>query len=276
VFSFVNLMDLKNILITGAAGSVGKTLREGLRGVYQVVRVSDIVDLGPAGPGEELNRAELADLADVEAACAGMDAVIHLGAVSREACFDEILGPNIIGVYNLFEAARRCGVKRVIFASSNHAVGFYEVGTPLGVVEAARPDGFYGAAKAFGEGLAVLYHRKWGLESASLRIGSFRELPTEVRHLSTWLSPRDMVQLVRCCLEAPVLGCAVLYGVSGNSRKWWNNPDADRLGYRPKDNAEWYADKITGSALPVDTDDPAERYMGGFIAAIDYGKTNRE
>ena len=268
-------MDLKRILITGAAGSIGKSLRSGLAGHYQFIRLSDIVDLDAVRPGEETNHADLEILSDVETACAGMDAVIHLGAVASEAGFDTILGPNIIGVYNLFEAAHRSGVKRVVFASSNHAVGLYEVGTPLGVVEAARPDGFYGAAKAFGESLAVLYHRKWGLESASLRIGSFLQQPTEVRHLSTWLSPRDMVHLVRCCLEAPELGCAVLYGVSANTRNWWNNSEAERLGYRPQDNAERYAKIIESSALPIENTDPAKRYMGGFIAAVDYGKTNQ-
>lgn len=269
-------MVMKKILVTGASGSIGQTVRKGLRNHHRFLRLSDIESLDPPVAGEELNHANLENLTEMMRACDGMDAVVHLGALAIEAPFSKILGPNIIGVHNVFEAARRCGVKRVVFASSNHAVGLYEVGTPLGVHEAPRPDGFYGASKAFGEGLAVLYHQKWGIESACLRIGSFLDKPSEIRHLSTWISPRDMVQLVECCLDAPELGCVILYGVSGNERNWWGNPNAKRLGYEPVDNAEEYASKIAGSGTSASRINPAERYMGGFLAAIDYGKKDQE
>jgi uronate dehydrogenase len=264
-------MTIEKVLITGAAGSIGAVLRSGLAGHYQL-RLSDVAPLGAPGRGEEHDGAELSDLAQVEAAMAGMDAVVHLGAIATEADFDSLLGPNFIGAYNVFEAARRQGVRRVVYASSNHAVGFYPTDRRIGPDVAQRPDGFYGVGKAFGENLGCLYFHKWGIECACLRIGSFLVAPTETRHLSTWISHGDMVRLVRCCLDAPLVGFAVLYGVSANTRGWWDNPDAARLGYHPQDNAEDYAEDIPRAAPPADPKDPAVRFMGGFIAAIDYDR----
>lgn len=266
-------MATDRVLITGAAGSIGQCLRKGLQGHYSLLRLSDVAPLGRPESGEEMATAELSKFDDVMRITGGIDAIIHLGAISTEASFDALVGPNFIGTYNIFEAARRQGVGRVIFASSNHAIGFYPVTERIGIDVAQRPDSFYGVSKAFGENLAVLYHQKWGLESASLRIGSFLDKPTERRHLYTWLSHIDMVRLARACLDASDLGCAVLYGMSANQRSWWDNPDAERLGYAPIDNAEDYAAEILAVAPPDDPADPADRFMGGFIAAIDYGKT---
>ncbi len=232
---------MKHILITGAAGAIGKTLRAGLRGHYPLLRLSDVRDLEPVESGEELNTADLRDYAAVKTATTAINCVVHLGGIPKEASWPSILEANIIGTYNLFEAARECGVKRVIFASSNHAVGFHRASRSIGIDVAPRPDSRYGVSKVYGEAMGRLYADKHGISVACLRIGSFREQPEDARQLSTWISPRDMVHLVRCCIDAPDYRYLVLYGVSNNTRSRWQNPQAARIGYAPEDNAEDYA-----------------------------------
>ncbi len=264
---------MKRILITGAAGYIGGILRRELRGRYPVLRLSDIADMGTPGAGEEIVACDLADAGGVEAMMAGVDAVVHLGAISTEDSFDRILAANIVGTYNVFEGARRQGVPRVVFASSNHAIGFYERAQPVGLDAAFRPDSRYGVSKAFGEIVARYYFDKFGLESASLRIGTAAEAPQEERHLSTWISPSDLVQLVGRCLDARPLGCAVVYGVSNNSRGWWSNEQAGHLGFLPADTADDYAEDILAAAEPaLDPDDPARLYQGGCLAALEYAR----
>lgn len=265
-------MAIDTVVMTGAAGAIGSVLRAGLEGAYRKLVLSDIVPIDDLGPGETFVKAELSDIGQVEKVLAGADAVIHLGAYPNEKPFEDILHSNYIGTYNVFEAARRQGVKRMVFASSNHAIGFYPVGTRIGPDVRQMPDGFYGVGKAFGENLACLYFNKWGLESVCLRIGSFQDRPKEPRHLSTWLSHGDTVRLVQAALDAPEVGYTIVYGASNNDRGWWDNPGADVIGYRPQDNAETFAEEILSKAEPADPDDPAERFQGGFIAAIDYGK----
>lgn len=252
---------MNHILITGAAGAIGSTLRTGLRGCYPLLRLSDVNTMAAAGPGEELAPADLRDYAAVKAAMAGIDCVVHLGGIPREAPWPAILEANIIGTYNLFEAARECGVKRVIFASSNHAVGFHRSSRTIGIDVEPRPDSRYGVSKVYGEALGRLYADKHGISVACLRIGSFREQPADIRQLSTWISPRDMVQLVRCCIDAPEYRYLVLYGVSNNSRARWTNPHAARIGYMPQDNAEDYT---TALANRTATGAAAEFHGGSF------------
>ncbi len=259
---------MNRILMTGAAGRIGAVLRPALRGRYPVLRLSDIAELGEAEPGEEIVTCDLHDAKAVEAMMDGVDAVVHLGAVSGEDTFDRILAANIVGAYNVFEGARRQGASRIVFASSNHAIGFHERTERIGLDASYRPDTRYGVSKAFGEILARYYFDKFGLESASLRIGTSLERPRDERHLSTWISDPDLVRLVRRCLEARPLGCAVIYGVSNNTRCWWNNDRAAHIGYRPRDNAEDYAEEILASA--ADSNDTATRYQGGPFAAEDY------
>jgi uronate dehydrogenase len=232
------------VLITGAAGNIGRTLRAGLRGRYPLLRLLDVAPQEAAQPGEEVVTVDLNDRTATEAAMKDVDMAIHLAAIADEASFDDILAGNITTTYSVFETARRAGVRRVVFASSNHVTGFYPRDEPVGPDDPVRPDGFYGVSKAFGEALARLYAEKYGLQVVCLRIGTFAERPTTPRQLSTWLSPRDLVQLVRCCLDAPEVGFTVVYGVSANTRSWWKDDAAVSLGYRPQDNAEEFAAQI--------------------------------
>ncbi len=252
---------MTRILITGAAGAIGSTLRTGLRGRYPLLRLSDVRDVGAILDREEFIPAELGDHEAVKIAMKGVDCVVHLGGIPREAPWPPILNANIIGTYNVFEAARECQVKRVVFASSNHVVGYHRAAQTIGIDVESRPDSRYGVSKVYGEALGRLYADKHGLSVACLRIGSFREQPGDARQLATWISPRDMVQLVRCCIDAPDYRFLVLYGVSNNTRNRWKNPHAARIGYAPQDNAEAYAAAVEQK---TDKDAAAEFHGGAF------------
>jgi uronate dehydrogenase len=237
----------ERVLLTGAAGKVGSCLRAGLRDGLRELRLSDLEPVAPEAPGEVAAPADLRDFAAVARAVEDVEAVVHLGAVPDEAPFDVIAGPNLHGVFHVFEAARRAGVRRVVFASSNHATGFYPTSQRLTGAEPVRPDGLYGASKAYGEALGHVYADRFGLEVISVRIGSFLPRPTQARHLSTWLSPGDAVRLFDACLSAPDVGYAVVYGASANDRGWWDLGPARALGYEPRDNAEDYAAEVGDS-----------------------------
>lgn len=256
------------VLITGAAGGIGRTLREGLRGRYDLLRLSDKADMQPAGPGEEINRADLESMNEVRMAAAGMDAIVHLGGIPTEAEWDQILRVNINGTYNLFEAARLEKVRRVVFASSNHATGYHRRTNRIGAEALPRPDSRYGVSKVAGEALGRLFADKHGMEVVCLRIGSFQPRPIDRRMLSTWLSPRDMVQLAACALEAEPVHFEILYGVSANRRAVWHNDTASRFGYRPVDDAEQYAAELLGTGDP----EPAgERsFHGGSFCTLEF------
>ena len=226
---------MKRVLITGAGGGIGRSLRETLRGVYPILRLSDRVALAPAREGEEVDRTELSDMPAVEQMVAGVDGIIHLGGISGENEWPVILEGNIIGLYNVFEAARRAGVQRIVFATSNHAVGFYPRAQKIDHRVVPRPDSRYGVSKAFGEALASLYSDKHGIGVLCTRIGNFGEKPIDKRRLSIWISPRDYTQLVRIGLEHPDIRYEIVYGVSNNRRSWYDNSNATRLGYRPQD-----------------------------------------
>lgn len=262
-------MACERVLITGAAGEIGSTLRAGLRGAYPLLRLSDVRPLSEARPGEETALADIADASAAAALMHGIDCVVHLGGVPRESAWDAILTNNIEGTYNVFEAARAAGVKRIVYASSNHAIGYYRVGRRVGVDEPVRPDSRYGVSKAFGEALGRLYADKHGIEVACLRIGSFRNEPADFRQLSTWISPRDTVQLVRRCIDAPPFHFIVLYGVSRNARTRWANPHAPFVGYEPEDNAEAYAGRFQAPLL--DGTDPVAEFHGGSFCGMEFG-----
>ena len=175
---------------------------------------------------------------------------------------DDPATSNIVGCYNLFEAARRKGVKRVVFASSNHAVGFYPRHRRIGTDVTVRPDSRYGVSKAFGEALGALYADKHGLGVLCLRIGHVLDRPADRRRLSIWLKPEDLAQLVRIGLEHPDLRFEIFYGVSLNERSWWDNSRAFAYGYRPTGRAEDYRDagaRRTGQARPR----PGRRLLPG-------------
>ena len=269
---------MSTILITGAAGRIGTMLRTRLAAPGRVLRLLDVTPIAaPFGPGEEAMTASVTDMAAMTAACAGADAVIHLGGIPSEAPWERILDVNINGTYTVFEAARRAGVKRVVFASSNHAVGFTPPSRfPVADFAFPAPDTYYGASKAAGEALAGLYASRYGLEAICVRILSCFDRPENPRMLATWLSPDDTGRLFEACLTAPAPGFRVIYGVSANTRGGWVSLDGARaLGYEPRDDAERYAPEVLAAAgvpaeagaLPdpgwPDPADPVFRYLGG-------------
>lgn len=251
------------VLITGAAGEIGRALCAAVGDVY-TLRMSDVVAIDDP----RFVRADLTVRAEVEAACSGMDAVVHLGGIANEHTWETIDAVNIGGTAHVFEAAKNAGVKRVVFASSVHAVGFAPRSEPVGPDTPTRPDTFYGVSKVAGEALARLYFDKHGIEAACVRICSYQTTPRDRRHLSTWLSPDDMVRLVRACLDVPALGFKILAGTSKNTRRWMSDAGWAEVGYAPQDDAEVYAHRVEHLHGP--DDDITERTQGGFFAARDY------
>ena len=262
---------MHRVLITGAAGDIGSRLRQSLRGVYPILRLSDIAPLGEAAPGEELDRTDITDPAACEQMCAGVDEIIHLGGMAVENEWDVILQRNIVGGYNVFEAARRQGVQRLVFATSNHAVGFYRRDQTIPVDVTVRPDSRYGVSKAFGEALGSLYADKYGLRVFCIRIGNVADKPADKRRLSIWLSPRDLTQLARIGLEHPDIRYEIVYGVSDNARSWYDNSNATRLGYRPQDRSEDYASEVLAREPAHASDDITELYQGGTFVKAEVG-----
>ncbi len=260
------------LLITGAAGALGQVLRQSLKPYVRSMRLSDIAPMAPAeGDREEIVICDLADKTGVDALCQGVDAVLHLGGISVEHSFEAVLGPNIVGVYHIYEAARRHNVRRVVFASSNHTIGFHPQGELLQTDCARRPDGCYGLSKSFGEDVARFYFDRYGIESACLRIGSAFPEPRDRRMLMTWLSYADLTELVRCCLVAPELGYTVIWGVSANRDVWWDNAGAAKIGFQPKDSSEPFRAKVEAAQPALPEDDPAKRFQGGaFVKAGPY------
>ena len=193
--------------------------------------------------------------------------IVHFGGVSTEQAFETVVGPNLAGVHHVFDLARACGA-RVIFASSNHAIGFHRRGVALAEDCDLRPDGYYGLSKAYGELVARLYWDKHGVESLSLRIGSCEARASELRHLSTWLSHEDLVRLVEAGLSQPELGCRIVWGVSANSRRWWVGHEP--IGGAALDNAERFADTVVAGAAEADA--VSARYQGGTFCAAGYDR----
>lgn len=256
---------MERLLITGAAGGLGRMLRERMRGRARVLRLSDVAPLAEPGPGEEIVRCDLADAGAVREMVAGCDAILHFGGISVEQPFEPILKANILGLYNLYEAARAAGRPRILFASSNHVTGFHPVGACLDARAELRPDSLYGVSKCFGEALARMYYEKFGQETLVVRIGSCTPEPRDYRALSTWLSPDDLVALIDRMLEVPVLGCPIVYGASANSAGWWDNSAVAWLGWQPRDNsAGWRARILARDGLPA-RDDPVHRHQGGLF-----------
>jgi uronate dehydrogenase len=261
---------MQRVLLTGAAGDVGGRLRRLLRPVYPELRLSDIVAPADLAPGETFLAADLASLSEVEAIVDGVEGIIHLGGVSREAGWEPILNANIIGCYNLFEAARLKGVARVVFASSNHAVGFYPRHARIGPDVSVRPDSRYGASKAFGEALAALYAEKHGLRVLCLRIGNVGDAPIDKRRLSIWIKPDDLAQLCRIGLEHPGLYNEIFYGASSNERTWWDNSRAYAFGYRPTGRAEEHRDAALAAEALLPRDRIADYYQGGSFCSAEF------
>lgn len=250
------------VLVTGAAGTIGGFLRVGLRRPGRVLRLTDIVPIEDGD--EEIGYADLTDAAAVAEACTGVDAIVHLGGIGTEAPLDDLMRVNVSGTANVLEGARMAGVSRVVLASSSHAAGFYTRadvppgadGLPDGLPP--RPDSLYGWSKAAAEALGALYHDRFGIDVIALRIGTCAVRPVHARGLSTWLSPDDAARLVEACLSAPDPGFGVVWGISANTRRWWSLAGACRLGYRPRDDAEVFADEVADA-------DAREDYVGGVF-----------
>ncbi|MGM3387828.1 NAD(P)-dependent oxidoreductase [Stutzerimonas stutzeri] len=251
------------LLLTGAAGGLGKVLRETLRPYATIIRLSDIAPMEPAaGDHEEVVQCNLADKAAVHAVCEGVDAIAHFGGVSVERPFEEILEANIKGVFHIYEAARRHGIKRVIFASSNHVIGFYKQTEKIDASVARRPDSYYGLSKSYGEDMASFYFDRYGIETVSIRIGSSFPEPLNRRMMSTYLSYRDLTSLIERSLFTPNVGHTVVYGASANRDVWWDNHMAAHLGFEPQDSSEVFREKIEKQP-PYAPNDPALIYQGG-------------
>ncbi len=258
------------VLMTGAAGEIGQVLRRGLAGRYDLFRLADIADQAPAGKGEECVKFDVGDLDAAAAACQSMDCVVHLAGIPvepQENAWPQIHSTNIVGTYNVFEAARRAGVRRIVFASSNHVVGFHRRETVADADTTMRPDTFYGVSKVFGEALGRLYADKHGISVACLRIGSFRERPEDQRQFATWISHRDTVQLFQRCIEAPQFHFLVGYGVSDNAEKFWSNQELEWLGYRPEDKAQDHASER--AAMPEE-DALSRQFHGGSFCTMNF------
>ncbi|MCZ4096213.1 MULTISPECIES: NAD-dependent epimerase/dehydratase family protein [Streptomyces] len=254
----------RTILLTGAAGGVGTLMRELLPAYGYELR---LLDVRPVEGAPDAVTADLTDAGALREAVRGVDAIIHLAGISLEAPFDKILRSNIEGTYHLYEAAREEGVRRVVFASSNHAVGFTPRPTgddpliPIGTPH--RPDTFYGLSKCFGEDLASLYWDLHGLETVSLRIGSCFPAPTSVRMLSVWMSPADCARLLHAALTAEDVRHTVAYGSSANTRLWWDLTTARALGYEPQDDSEPYAAALVAEQGELDPANPDHAHLGG-------------
>ncbi|MCX3058966.1 NAD-dependent epimerase/dehydratase family protein [Streptomyces beihaiensis] len=262
----------RTILLTGAAGGLGTLMRELLPSHGYELR---LLDVRPVDGAPDAIVADLNDTEALRAAVRDVDGVLHLAGISLESTFDKILESNIRGTYHLFdsvraEAERRGGpAPRVVFASSNHAIGFtprprVEDGDPLVPVSTLRrPDTYYGLSKSFGEDLAQFHWDKFGIETVSVRIGSCFKEPTDVRMMSVWLSPADGARLFHAALTAKDVGHTVVYGSSANTRLWWDLSGARALGYDPQDDSEVYADKLLAEFGPLSDDNPAHLHMGG-------------
>ncbi len=266
-------MQKKPILLTGASGNLGRMLAKELSAAGYELRLTDIIPFpDPLPPQARFVKADLNEALAIVRQAEGCSTILHFGGVSVERPFEEIIGPNLRGLYHIYEAARREGA-RVVFASSNHAIGFHERVTgneaKLDHDCAFRPDGYYGLSKVYGELMGRLYWDKHGVENVNIRIGSSFPKPVNARMLSTWLSYADLARLVIRCIEAEKVGHAVIWGASRNPASYWGTDHRDRLGWQPQDTAEDFRAEVGN----IVSDDPVEeRYQGGGYCSIEYSR----
>jgi uronate dehydrogenase len=258
------------VVLTGAAGGVGTMSRPFLRQQIDQLVLSDIAEIGDVQAGETFVRADITDLADMERLLTGADGLIHLGGQSVEGDWDAVLNLNIIGLYNAYEAARRQGVKRIVFATTNHVVGFYRRQRTIDDTVMPRPDSRYGVSKAFGEAMGRMYADKHGIGVFNIRIGNCDFQPLDIRRLSIWLHPEDFAQLCMIGLTHPEIHYEVVYGASRCVRSWWDNSNAYRLGYRPKHDSEDYAEHAHAEAEKNPEDPITHQFQGGTFPAAEF------
>ncbi len=258
----------KTILITGAAGRLGTELRRGLAPLADKLRLADITEVKDLKPNEEAMVFDLADEAAVSKATEGVDAIVHFGGVPLERSWQDILDSNIRGSYNIYEGARKHGVKRVVYASSVHAIGYHTLEAHIDTDAPVRPDSLYGVSKCFVEALSRFYWDKFGLESVCLRIFSSFPEPADRRMLWSWLSFDDCIRLVVASLTAPRVGHTISFGISDNAVKPVDNSKAGHIGYVPRDNSEPYRDKVEAQKEPLDPMAPSTIHLGGWFVDI--------
>lgn len=259
------------VLLTGACGTIGRMLAERLSALGWQLRLTDLIDLPISLPrGACFERADLEDAAAIDRLAEGCGLILHFGGISTEQPFETVLGPNLRGLYHIYEAARRERA-RVVFPSSVHAVGLYDRTEILDQDCPLRPDGYYGLSKAYGEMLARLYWDKHAVESVLIRIGSVLTEPIDERSLSTWISHDDFVRLMERCAAAEQTGCSVIWGASDNARSFWRRDARDTIGWTPLDSSDSHAERVRGLV----TDDPViERYQGGKFVVVDYSRAD--
>lgn len=265
---------LKKIVLTGAAGNLGHELRGPLSKMCKTLVATDIREAPETlNANETWVQADIAQMDQIGPLLDGAEMVVHFGAIVDEKPFEELWGPNYVGAYNVWQAAWQHGVRRVIYASSIHAVGLVPTNAGADTETRHRPDTFYGLAKCFSEDLGRMYWEKRGIEAVCLRILSCTPEPQNVRALGTWLSYRDMVQLVQRAIDTPVVGFTLAYGVSANTRAPVSNAKVGFLGYRPQDNAEDWAEELFAKAAAPDPQDMALTRLGGPFAAVRLGES---
>ncbi len=258
------------VLITGAAGLVGSGLRRELAQDALHLRLFDRQPVARLGQGEEAVIGDIGDLAALAQAMQGVHSVVHLAGCTTDADMEAQIAGNIRGAWNVFEAARDAGVQRVVYASSHHVVGYYPRNRRIGTDTLLRPDSRYGLTKAFGEQVGAMFADKHGLRVLCIRIGFVEDRPIDARRLAIWSSWRDLAQLVRIGMQHPELRYAVVYGVSNNTRSFFDNHTAFQLGYRPQDNAEDYAATVLAQAPAEDPALVGSHAMGGWAANNEY------
>lgn len=255
----------KRILLTGAAGNLGIRLRPRLHEFADIVRLADLAEIGPAGAGEEVFQCDLADRDSVIRMCEGVDAVLHFGGVSTELEFEPIINANILGMANLYEAVHKLGIRRVVFASTNHTMGMYQTTTMVDATMPPRPDGYYALSKVFGESLSRYYWDRFGIETVCVRIGYCWPEATNYRQLATWLGLDDLVQLLRRALLTPRVGHTIAFGVSNNDGKWWDDRESRHLLYKPTQSSDQFAHKVSDIVNWADMDDITLKFQGGVF-----------
>lgn len=258
---------MKRLLITGANRGLGAVCRTRLQHMADIIRISARKPLDPVQPHEEVVLGDLSDKHAVEDMVRGCDGIVHMGGQSVEAPWEVIRASNIDGMYNLFEAARKHGQPRIIFASSNHAIGYYKQSERIDASVPTRPDSLYGVSKVFGEALARMYYDKFGIETATIRIGSCFPEPQDHRMLSTWLSYDDFIRLIERIFMAPRLGCPIIYGASANQAGWWDNQQTAYIGWQPQDSSEQFREALDAQMEVPPADDPRSLYQGGVFTA---------
>ncbi|WP_066905919.1 NAD-dependent epimerase/dehydratase family protein [Millisia brevis] len=264
------------ILVTGASGRVGTVLRPRLREAGLRLRLLDLKAPDDRLDDEDWVEADIRDRGAVAAAMTDVTAVLHLAGLSVENHWDEILSINIAGTQVVLQAAVDAGIRRVVLASSNHAVGFWTRadagGIELAPGIAPRPDTFYGWSKAAGESLGRLYHDRFGIDVVALRIGSCAPTPPGPRGLSTWLSPDDTGRLAVAALTSHRPdGFRIVWGISANQRRWWSLAEGADIGYVPRDDAEEFADELL-DGVTWDTDEPNLFRVGGHFTEMPLGE----